>query len=569
MNAIDIRLLSICVGQPRSVPIVADPEPTAFVKRAADGPVMARAEGLAGDALGTPRKLGVANHAVYVLPAETLEYWRDRLSRPTLEFGELGENIVIDCPDEETVAIGDRIKIGAAELTVIQPRIPCYKLAHFLGMPQSFPHGFLKSGRTGFYCAVTRPGLIERGDAGHWVPADEPRVSSSRFIELTQFSTDRQAISGLLDNPYVINGWKDTIRRRLEKLEAVSRRPEGDGWLDVRCQRIDDEGEGIKSFHLADASGVLNDARGGQFLTVRRMAGAKMVIRNYSISMPAGTQAAEAGCVRISVKLERAPSGHVGAMSGALHADFKVGENLSVRPPAGHFTLPESADRGDILLASGGIGITPMLGMLWQAVAEGRRENFRLVHAHRATGAFPFAGELKTLTRRLANLRVEAFNTGASGASVEGLSLRSGRPDWSASLAPLSRDGLVYACGPGAMIEAVVEAAAARGLGDSAVITESFGTGSVAMDGARARISFARSGRTVQWTPSEGSLLDLAISSGIDVSYSCRSGICGSCEAPVLAGGFAYPQGFTAQTTGNGHILLCSAVPKGDLIIDI
>ena len=569
MSALDIRLLSVCIGQPRSVAIVAGPEPTAFVKQAVDGPVIVRREGLAGDALGTARKLGIANHAVYVLPDETLDYWKGRLSRSALAPGELGENIVIDCPGEETVALGDRIEIGGVELTVIQPRIPCYKLAHFLGMPQGFPHAFLKSGRTGFYCAVTRPGAIERGDTGRWIAADAPRVSISRFVELTQFSTDREAISELLDNPHVIEGWKDTIRQRLEELEETSRRVQDDGWLDVCCHRIDDEGDDIKSFHLADASGILKDARGGQFLTLRRMIGTKPVIRNYSISTPTDAPVAEPGCVRISVKLERASPGLVGAMSGALHADFAVGENLSVRPPAGHFTLPEAAGQGEILLASGGIGITPMLGMLWQAVAEGRRENFRLIHAHRVDRALPFANELKHLAHRLASLRVEAFNTGTSTVSVDGLNLRGGRPDWSAILAPLSAEGRVYVCGPAAMIDAVVEAARVQGIGDSAIVTESFDALPVATQSAQARISFARSGRAVLWTPRDGSLLDLAISNGIDVSYSCRSGICGSCQAPLLAGAFVYPQGMSTQTAGGGNILLCSAIPQGDLVIDI
>ncbi len=569
MNAADIRLLSVCVGQPRPVTIGAGPEPTAFVKQATEQPVMAGEEGLAGDALATGRKLGVHNHAVYAIPADTFDYWKERISRPDLPFGGLGENVVIDGPNEQAAAIGDRFEIGRAELTVIQPRIPCYKLAHFLGLVQGFPYEFLKSGRTGFYCAVTRPGAIQQGDTGRWIAADGPRVSISRFIELSQFSTDSEAIAELLSNPHVIGGWKDVIRRRLEQLQDLRRRPVGDGWSEVRCERIDDEGGGIKSFHLRGASGILNGARGGQFLTLRQTIDAKPVIRNYSVSAATGALVAESGCLRISVKLERSLAGLGGRMSSALHQDMVVGDSLSVRPPAGHFTLPEEPGTGEILLISGGIGITPILGILWQAVADGRQENFRLVHVLRADQAFPFAGELEQLARLLPDLRIEAFNTGASGVSENGLNSRNGRPDWNSVLSSLGSGGLVYVCGPGALIDAVAAAARSRGFDDRAIIRESFGALAAPGNSAGANISFIRSGCSARWTPGDGSLLDVAIGNSIDIGYSCRSGICGSCKAPLLAGTVAYPQEMNTATVPDGHILLCSAMPESDLVIDI
>ena len=564
-----IKLLSVCVGQVNQVTITASPELTSFVKSTANNGVMASKDGLSGDTLATGRKMGIRNHAVYAIPNDTFDFWKTELSRPGLRFGGLGENIVIDCPDENTVSIGDRIEIGKAELTVIQPRIPCYKLAHFLGMPRDFPYRFLKSGRTGFYCAVTRPGEIKRGDGGRWIAADGPRISISKFIELTQFSSERAAIAELLDNQHIIEKWKELIRLRLEQLEKTRRKPEGDGWQEVRCERIDDEGNNIKSFHLKAAAGFLGSAKGGQFLTLRRTIDDRTVIRNYSISAPLGSHAAAPGCIRVSVKLDHAPPAPAGQMSSALHTDVSPGDILSVRPPQGQFTLPKSTGHGKILLASGGIGITPMLGMLWQAVIENRSEEILLVHTHRAEHSFPFEQELAGLVERLPNLRIELFNTGAHVVNSNGQALREGRPDWDSLLSTFGTEGLVYVCGPGTLIEAARETTSAQGRDDSALICESFGTLPATKSGTDARVAFARSGQVAMWTPRDGSLLDLVIGNGIDVKYSCRSGICGTCEIPLLAGKISYPQGFSAETVTSNQILLCSAVPDGDIVIDI
>jgi ferredoxin-NADP reductase/MOSC domain-containing protein YiiM len=565
----DIKLYSVCIGPVQQLTIGTAPEPTSFVKKPVRHKVMALAGGLAGDTLGTGRRMGVSNHAVYVMPAQTHEFWRGELSRPGLGSGGLGENIIVDCPNEKTVSIGDRIEIGRAELTVIQPRIPCYKLAHFLGMAQSFPYRFLKSGRTGFYCAVTRPGEIRRGDKGRWVAAAGPRIAISRFVELTQFSADRAAITRLLDNEHIITPWKDKICERLVQLERAAKKTPGNGWLNVRCDRVADEGNDIKSFHLHGFATPPDTAKGGQFITVRRAIGGRDVIRNYSISAPAGSGAVAPGCVRISVKHERGDPGPAGLMSSALHQNTVCGDTLSVRAPQGHFILPERGGGGKIMLASGGIGITPMLGMLWQAAIEGRQERIFLVHTHRAEGDFPFAAELARLSARLANLRVELFDSGGNGGTTPGPAVRRGRPDWAARFDAFGGEGLVYVCGPGGMIEAVVAAARARGFAENKIIRETFGTLAAPASGNNARVSLARSGRVELWTPGDGSLLDFVTGRGIDVDHSCRSGICGTCAVPLLAGKIAYPDGFEAETANGNEILLCSAIPDGDVVLDI
>ncbi len=74
-------------------------------------------------------------------------------------------------------------------------------------------------------------------------------------------------------------------------------------------------------------------------------------------------------------------------------------------------------------------------------------------------------------------------------------------------------------------------------------------------------VRFARSDVTLQWDASKGSLLELAESHGIDAPSSCRSGVCGSCATPLLAGGVRYTRECAAPV-GEGEVLMCSCTPQ-------
>jgi MOSC domain-containing protein YiiM len=80
-----------------------------------------------------------------------------------LTWGMFGENFTTMGLLEDAVRIGDRFRIGTAELIVTQPRLPCYKLGIKFGRAKMV-RDFLASGRTGFYLAVTQEGMVGAGD---------------------------------------------------------------------------------------------------------------------------------------------------------------------------------------------------------------------------------------------------------------------------------------------------------------------------------------------------------------------------------------------------------------------
>jgi len=179
-----MRILSVQVGRPRSVPHRGRDVRTAIFKEPVLFPVMARRLGLAGDAQADLRVHGGPDKAVYAYDADGYAHFRRILERE-LPYGHLGENLTVEGMPEGVVRIGDvyRVKPGeraeadasgaeASEggrakagtlLQVTSPRSPCFKLAMRMGMPR-FPGMFLESGRTGFYLRVLEEGELAAGD---------------------------------------------------------------------------------------------------------------------------------------------------------------------------------------------------------------------------------------------------------------------------------------------------------------------------------------------------------------------------------------------------------------------
>jgi len=160
-----MRLLSVNVGLPREVLWRGRAVATGIWKAPVAGPVVLRTTNLDGDRQADLSVHGGPRKAVYVYPSEHYAHWRAELPEADLAvWGAFGENFTTAGLLEEEVAIGDRFRVGTAEVQVTQPRMPCFKLGIKLGDP-GMVERFLHSGRPGFYLSVLREGVVEAGDA--------------------------------------------------------------------------------------------------------------------------------------------------------------------------------------------------------------------------------------------------------------------------------------------------------------------------------------------------------------------------------------------------------------------
>jgi MOSC domain-containing protein YiiM len=159
-----MRVLSVNVGLPREVKWRGKPVTTGIYKEPVAGPVRIRTLNLDGDRQADLRVHGGRDKAVYAYPSEFYELWSRE--RPELAFGPgmFGENLTTEGLLDSDVSIGDRFRVGTAELVVTQPRLPCFKLGIKMGRDE-FVTEFLERGLYGFYFGIVREGEVEAGDS--------------------------------------------------------------------------------------------------------------------------------------------------------------------------------------------------------------------------------------------------------------------------------------------------------------------------------------------------------------------------------------------------------------------
>lgn len=171
-----MKIVSINVGLPRTLPFHDREVTTGIFKSPVSGPVMMRRLNLDGDRQADLQNHGGRNKAVYAYPSEHYDFWRGELPGMELPWGIFGENLTIEGLMEQDACIGDHFRIGEAVVVVRQPRIPCYKLGLRFGR-DDMPKRFLASGRSGVYFSVQEEGLVNVGDAIERVHSNEHGIS--------------------------------------------------------------------------------------------------------------------------------------------------------------------------------------------------------------------------------------------------------------------------------------------------------------------------------------------------------------------------------------------------------
>lgn len=215
-----MRVLSVNVGMPREVFWRGKSVTTGIHKEPVEGLVPIRTLNLDGDRQADLRVHGGWDKAVYAYPSEFYELWSRE--RPELQFGPgtFGENLTTEGLLDGDVGIGDRFRVGTAELIVTQPRIPCFKLGIRMGRDE-FVTEFLERGLLGFYLAVAREGEVAAGDPIVELQRD-PRgfrvAEVARLFARDRGNVERMRVAADLD--VLPMSWRDHFRRRVDARAA-------------------------------------------------------------------------------------------------------------------------------------------------------------------------------------------------------------------------------------------------------------------------------------------------------------------------------------------------------------
>jgi ferredoxin-NADP reductase/MOSC domain-containing protein YiiM len=578
-------LLSVNVGMPHDVAWHGKTVHTAVWKRPVAGPRTVRRLNIDGDGQGDLAGHGGEQRAVFVYQIESYRYWQEQLGRDDFAWGQFGENFTVQGLADDQVCIGDRYRIGGAVFEVTQPRVTCFRVGIRMDDPR-IPALLVSHHRPGFYFRVLTEGTVQAGDEIIKVASGPEAMTVAETDALLYLpGHPRQQLLRALRIPALSGGWKASFREMLNEtgngnagLAEVAPPPAWPGFRPLAVTGIDRESETVISVRLADpGGGSVPAALPGQFLTLRLYPdpAGRPLLRSYSLSGLPGARD-----YRISVKREE----H-GAASQFLHTRVRAGDRLEAAAPRGTFTL--DAGQAPVLLISAGVGATPVLAMLQALAATRSARDVWWLHGARRRADEPFAAESRALLAALPSAHRHICYSSPGPGDVQGRDYDTAGRLSAPVLASLDlpRDAEAYLCGPPAFMADMSAALAAAGFQAARIRTEVFGAGPAITPGiapAAARrphppagrpgngpmVAFARSDLSARWDPGYASLLEFAEACDVPVRWSCRTGVCHTCETAVISGKVRYAPA-PVDDPADGSALICCSQPGDDLVLDL
>jgi ferredoxin-NADP reductase/MOSC domain-containing protein YiiM len=585
------RLISLNVGLPRDIPWRGRIVHTSVWKRPVEGRRLVRRLNVDGDAQGDLAGHGGEHRAVFVYQMDSYRYWQQELKRHDFTLGQFGENFTVEGLADNEVSIGDRFRIGTALFEVTQPRVTCYRVGLRMDEPR-MPALLVQHRRPGFYFRVLEEGEVGAGDEIVKVAEEPERLSVAAADALLYLPGPAKAeLERALRIPALSSGWKSSFEALLQQMQQpVSRSgnaglmsPEqtvtsAPGFRSLKVARIDRESRSVVSLVLEPVDGrPLTVPLPGQFVVLRLRPGADapQVLRSYSLSGPP-----DAGRYRISIKQE--PHGIV---SNFVSTQLRAGDVLDVSAPRGAFTLHPG--ELPVVLLSAGAGVTPVMAMLHALAAQGSSRPVWWISGARNRLDHPLAREACDLLAKLPNARSHVQYSRPDTTDRLGVDFDAAGRLTVAVLEKLGvpRESDFYLCGPPAFLDDFKAGLDGWGVAADRVHAETFGSGNAITPGVKQtpqrrphapagspgkgpRISFARAGLTVSWDPKFQSLLEFAEACDVPVRWSCRTGVCHTCECGLISGSVKYdPE--PLEPPADGNMLTCCSRPREDLVIDI
>ncbi|MGH7098180.1 MAG: SRPBCC family protein [Stellaceae bacterium] len=385
-----------------------------------------------------------------------------------------------------------------------------------------------------------------------------------------------EALSGEPIRPRPHAAGAEAVSRTVPLVADASAAPDSERNATVALEvfKTEPESEIITSFYLRRLDGKpLDPWEPGQFLPIRvRVPGEEQpALRTYTISTTPNPDH-----YRLSIR-----RGEDNALvSRFLQAHAKPGFRIEALRPRGKFVLDPLSERPVVML-SGGVGLTPMIAMAGQIVAEGERTGrFRpltFIHGTANGRVHAFAEHVRALAARHPAMTVHVRYSRPDAADRLGVT-HDGEGhvtlDVLKEVLPFG-DYDFYLCGPPGFMQSLYDGLAGFGVRPERLHCESFATGAAlrvellpaprtapgaTIEGA-VTVRFAKSAIIAEWSRDKGTLLEFAEAQGLAPAFGCRSGICGTCTTRLAGGAVEYVEEPLAAR-GAGEVLLCCAIPS-------
>lgn len=310
--------------------------------------------------------------------------------------------------------------------------------------------------------------------------------------------------------------------------------------LDVRLVAIRHVARDTHLFEFAPmGDGVLPAAEPGAHIDVHLPNG---IVRQYSLTTP------ETAPKNYTVGIKRDAQSRGG--SKYIFDAMKVGQVLKISKPRNNFVLVESAVH--VVLIAGGIGITPIWSMIQRLTALGR--SFELHYSCRSRSDMAFLENLQ----RAKSARLH-FDDESDGRFL----------DLNAIVSAAPRSSHFYCCGPVPMLGSFEKAT--KEFPSDHVHVEYFTPREEKSLAGGFVVQLARSGKEFAIPPGK-TILEVLRAAGLELSYACEDGVCGTCETPLISGIPDHRDSVLSETerAANKVIMICCSGCKGDrLVLDI
>ncbi|RYZ05426.1 MAG: phenylacetate-CoA oxygenase/reductase subunit PaaK [Comamonadaceae bacterium] len=348
--------------------------------------------------------------------------------------------------------------------------------------------------------------------------------------------------------------------------------------LRVRAVQPDTAEAVIVSFEVPDDLRPVFGFTQGQYLTLRKDIDGQDLRRSYSIC--AGVDDGE---LRVGVRKVRG-----GVFSNWINENLRPGDTVNVMAPQGRFFVPLEPDaRRHHVGIAGGSGITPILSIMKTVLAREPHSRFSLVYGNRSLQSTMFKEELEDLKDRyLTRLALHhVFSDEQTDAPINmGVANREKLGEFLRTLVPADSIDHAYVCGPFQMNDEAEAALLQAGVPEDRIHIERFGVaqqpaGAVGAvvhapqpgDAEQARVVIIRDGlqREIVFRREQPSILDAASAAGLEVPFSCTSGVCGTCRAKLVEGQVRMERNFALdkKEVAAGYVLTCQAHPVSERVV--